>query len=268
MSDLNNPAGRLYGLLVRFNSSVQGNVTAVWGEILGTQDPVDLAGLLAEVASLVPAAKAAATRSGSRSAQNTVARYAEPWLKAVTPFDKPMTATAPQQVRPSDAALEALDSVSEILSQRVPDGDVPDGAHVEQLRQQVEGLIAEAETAEDVPEEVKAPLLERLRQIHRALNNLWLGGPDAVRSAVEQLVGAMSVAEAESPNLGGSAFKRMKKNVVPVIAAIWIVFTAAPGARTDVSAWEGILEGHLTNSPAQIAPAPETRQLPPGDEAP
>jgi hypothetical protein len=99
-----------------------------------------------------------------------------------------------------------------------------------------------------------------------------VGGPNAVNLAVEALLGTVVLdaerptesdrGDAEEASSAGSLLKT-RRQILKLGAAVSAAFALGPKIQEDSGAWKNILEGHI-GSPAELAPAPEQKQLPPG----
>jgi hypothetical protein len=262
-SQYDNPAGRLYELLRRFNEAPDKSIAATWQAILGTETPVELSARLAAVAALLQGIERDSKAAGSRPARDSVNRYSAVWQQAVLPFQHRIGQDPKSTVQVPEEALEALDAVAEILSVRVPDGKVPDDDELRELRERVDEVVSMVRDSEDIPDDVKDLVLEHLRQVLHALTDLSVIGPRGVTSAVAQFVGSMNVAEAQEPGRISRTLAGVEGKIVPVLVALWVAFAAGPNIQNDAAAWDGILHGHLS-APAQIEPGPTQPLLGPG----
>jgi hypothetical protein len=66
-------------------------------------------------------------------------------------------------------------------------------AELDGLRGQVDDLIEDVKVSEDLPDDVRQLILDRLHDVIHALDQVDIGGPDAVKRATEALAGAIGL---------------------------------------------------------------------------
>ncbi len=274
MSDYSrdNPAGRLYALLVLLESQSAGQTLAeAWKNVLETTDDNEFQFLLAEVSKLVPSIKRAVVMAGSQGNAAQVERYRMAWSKPIFPQDRPLSYPV-QEFKLLPEALDALASVAEYLHEVAPEPMPAADAQLDELRAQVSDLIEDVKLSEDLFGDARQLILARLNDVLYALNQIDIGGPAAVRRATEALAGAIDLGAPRAFWTSPAATKARA-----VVVALWVAFTA-PGALHDaLPVWEhGVdrvmsvpaqstsdsdLAGHQAGSRGRKAlPAPEDRR--------
>ena len=231
---LDNPAGRLYGLLTGL--AEQGRETAIidgWAAVLGVpQDDVALH--LGEVAEQIRQIQSAADRVGVDALRPTVERYREDWEAPIFSRQHALNA-ALKHVLPGPAALEALDMVSAHLHVVAPEGEVPDETKLEDLKSQLRAVIDAVQKAEDITPEMRRLLIERLHGVEEAIEHLDIGGPQAIRLAAEAAYGG-ATAEADASLWDSQTFKAFRA----VLAIVWIGFTTPAQTQNALEVWGAV----------------------------
>jgi len=164
-----------------------------------------------------------------------VLRYRAAWARPIFPKDQPFSGKL-EKVLPDEAAMEALDLLSAQLHSTAPEGSVPDEEELDRLKSEVRNLIDGVEAADDIPPEVKHLLISRLRAVEEAMTHLNVGGPRAIRHAMEAVIG--SVIYTEDP--GSVAKSQTFKKVASTLLVIWSVFSAGPAIEHSLEAWQHI----------------------------
>jgi hypothetical protein len=256
---INNPAGRLYALLVQLREFRGNAIQQAWAATLGV-DPADVTRHMSGVARLVWELDRVLSTPGMERAAAPITRYKPSLLEAAFPiatrFDSDVAA-----IIPPDEAYDALGLLADYLATAAPEGPIPSGEEQADLLEKLQGLIDEV-AAEELPDNVMRLVLERLRGVQEALENMRVGGPGAVQRATEALLGAAFASSVTSERAGKS--KAMGR-VIAVVGAMWIAFTAGPTTQQSLEAWTTTFKD-LTSGPAQIQPAqaqpPQDGQVP------
>jgi hypothetical protein len=256
MVHYDNPAGRLHDLLARLQESPGSNpVIAAWAEVFGVQQD-EVVVHLGPVADLVRQIQNAADKSGQQALLAPVGRYRTAWARPIFPVDQAFDA-ALHKVLPDGAAMEALDTVSALLHATAPDGVVPGDGELETRKEELRNLIDEVEVATEIPDELKHLLIDRLRDVEEAIEHLNIGGPGAVKRAMEAAMGSLlttpqtSQAAAKSPTV---------RKVVTTLWVIWAIFSAGQPVHQSIEGWtetvQMVTAGPKTPSAEEEQPAP------------
>ena len=236
---LDNPAGRLHAYLSSFQASATNNrqILACWADALGCPEEVATIAL-AGVASLVPEIEQALVRSGDPDQMASFRHSAPDWCFVLFFPEHPGRTTpsgAQSLVKPG--SLEALGSISSFLSLAASEGVVPPEERLAAFRSEVADLLSTVTADEGgLPPEVSAAVLDHLHRLLWALDHVRLGGPGAVRAAVEQLIGNLA--------LSPEATKKHSvwSNVFRVVLPIYRVFTKFPEIQSAIESWEHVLK--------------------------
>jgi hypothetical protein len=108
-------------------------------------------------------------------------------------------------------------------------------------------LIQDVKMSEDLSDEAKVVILDRLKDVLHALDQIDIGGPAAVRHATEALAGAIDLG---APRAFWSSPAAGKARAV--VVALWMAFTAPGAAHDALPVWEQGIRG-LMPMPAQVA---------------
>jgi hypothetical protein len=233
MAYYDNPAGRLHDLLARLRESPESNsVISAWADVLGVeQDKVVVH--LGPVADLVRLIQNAADRSGEQALLAPVGRYRTAWARPIFPVDQAFDAPL-RKVLPDGAAMEALDTVSALLHATAPDGVVPGEEELEARKAELRNLIDEVEVATEIPDELKHLLIDRLRDVEQAIEHLNVGGPGAVKRAMEAAMGSLFT----MPQTGQAAAKSPTvRKMVTTLWVIWAIFSAGQAVHQSIEGW-------------------------------
>jgi hypothetical protein len=263
---LNNPAGRLYSLLIQLREFRGNPIRQAWASALGV-DADDVSRHMSEVARLVWDLDRVLSTPGMERAAAPINRYKPQLLEAAfpmaTPFDNDVTS-----IIPPEEAYDALGLLADYLATAAPEGPIPSEEEQADLLEKLQALIDEV-TAEELPDNVMRLVLERLRGVREALENIRTGGPGAVQRATEALLGAAFASSVTNEKAGKS---KVMGRVIAVVGGMWIAFTAGPTTQKSLEAWTTTFHD-LTSGPAQIqhaqpaqAQPPRAEQVPPEDE--
>ncbi len=261
-SAYDNPAGRLHGLLVRLGEVRQGTTLLdAWKSVLGASES-DMPGLLAGVGALVGEVEKGVAQTNSEGHAKQVSRFRGEWEVAIFPRDRPFT-NAVQEFRPSEQAIDVLQSAAELLHRDAPEGRALEEGELETLRLDVEDLIEAVKAADDVPEQVKQLAVARLRDVIRALDHIDVGGPGAVKLATEALAGAI--------DLGGQPMfgSHLRNRFVSTIVTLYAVFGVPATIQAGLPAWDKTIHELMPSVQAHVAsshePAPVSGPEPPAE---
>jgi len=174
-----------------------------------------------------------------------VQRFRADWTRPIFPQNQPFSAQL-LKVLPDETAMEALDLVSAQLHSIAPEGKVPDEDELAQLKSELRELIDNVQAASDIPPEVKHLFISHLRSVEQAIEHLKVGGPNAIRHAMEAVIG--SVVYAEDP--AAVAKSQTFRNVMATLLIIWSVFSSGPEIQQSIEAWRDIVPA-LSAGPEQ-----------------
>jgi hypothetical protein len=245
-----NPAGRLHDLLARLAEQPQtGSVVGAWAGVLEV-DEADIAVHLGRVAELVRQIQEAVDQADEPALLAPVQRFRAVWTRPIFPEDQPFSAQL-SKVLPDATAMEALNLVSAQLHSIAAEGKVPSEDELAQLKSELRDLIDNVEAADDIPPDLKHLFISRLRSVEQAIEHLKVGGPNAIRHAMEAVIG--SVVYAEDP--AAVAKSQTFKNVMATLLIIWSVFSAGPDIQQSIEAWRDIVPV-LSAGPEQPSQGP------------
>jgi hypothetical protein len=237
--NFDNPAGRLLELLVSYNEVIvkAPSPRKAWGEVLGLKlKEVPLH--LWQVERLMLDTFTALSRADQSVAYLMSFEHHRETL--LQPFRTNLD-TSGQPV--DDDAMMALNTISAFLSSSASEGTVPDVEEVRSLKDEVLAAIDETRDTDDAPLEVRQLIGERLHQILWALDHVHIGGPAAVREAVERLAGSLAISGREAAE--SAPAKRSWK----VVQKVWSAFRAGPVVLVALEAWPDVAERMLELGP-------------------
>ncbi len=245
----NNPAGRLYSLFGRLRDVQTGvPIVEAWSQILGYPQDV-VREQLGSVAQLVLQIDVAVEPPDREQIAAPVKRYRNQWLEAAFPLQRSFS-DAVDTIRPSDEAYEALGTVAAYLGEVAPDGEIPSDERHSELMENLQAVIDEVSHADDLPEEIAHLILSRLSDVQTAMWHIEIGGPNAVRSATETLIGAVVARSTDEKNRKAGTTKR----VLAVAGTIWVAFSSGPMVQKSIEAWPEVVH-ELAASTDQVAAA-------------
>lgn len=239
VANLDNPAGRLYALLTKYDAASRTNPTVerTWGEVLGTADDVAIVIAMAEMAGMVSAVDAAVSRHGRSAHQDMCKLHIEQWSQ---PF---LSGPASRTDLVDTSAMVALNALADFLSENASEGVVPDEEERQSLREELLAVIEETRESDETPVEVRQLILERLHQIVWAIDHVHIGGPDAVTAAVERLAGSVAVS---GPQAWDTPPAKHSWNVAK---KVWNAFKRGPEAQQALAAWSDVITDVLSLGP-------------------
>lgn len=207
---------------------------AGWAAVLRVEQE-DVVVHLGRVADLVRQIQDAVDHAGEEALLPPVQRYRDSWARPIFPQNQAFNATL-EKVLPGKDALEALDLISAQLHSIAPQGVIPEEDELALLKSQLRELIQGVQTADDVPEEVKRLILSRLRAVEDAVEHLDVGGPNAVRHAMEAVMGSVvftqDVGVAKAPTI---------QKLWAMLLILWTAFSAGPTIQASIEAWQEML---------------------------
>lgn len=194
MAKSDNPAGRLYLILEAAQSSAKSEMPQreVWARVFEV-DPADTTSLLAAYLNVINLARTA--KEAVRQLHDIdQAIYQNPFERlehgfTVNSFNHQWNNFA----KYLDAAtMTALSFCSDTLSNRVGETIITE-ENLADLQEAVESLLEKVLTADDMAEELKLFLVERLEDIRRAILTYRIWGAAGLKEALERTVGAMYI---------------------------------------------------------------------------
>jgi hypothetical protein len=198
MASLNNPAGRLYEVLVRYQAARAENdgqaLSTIWGIALGDEH-LEIA--LSRVASIFPAisdAAEVAKASGDETLMRLVQHHSKFWVEPLlfAPLLPTSGVQGGQAVIP-EASMIALESMSSILSLSRPEGrEVPEEVR-DSLRAELDALIGQVREDTDLDPSLKALILQRLHDIATAIDHYAVTGPGGLVAATERIIATIAI---------------------------------------------------------------------------
>lgn len=241
VATLDNPAGRLYALLAEYDAAARTVVSLemAWAKVLETEKRADIVNAMTEMAGLVAAVNRAVARQASGAIQEMCAYHTRQWA---SPFMGDLE-TQGQRPLVDSSAMLALNTVSELLSEKACEGVVPDDEERQSLREELLAVIEETKESAETPVEVRQLILERLYQIVWAIDHVHIGGPGAVTAAVERLAGSLFIAGADA------AKSPPAKRSWGVVRKVWLAFRAGPAVLLALDAWPDVAERMLELGP-------------------
>jgi hypothetical protein len=254
-----NPAGRLHALLIQIEKQdPNASILSAWSKVLGVAKQ-DVVLHIGEVADLVRQIQEAVNEIGEDFLTAPVARYRADWAKPIFAPEHPFNA-ALQKVRPGGGSLESLHSVAAHLHTLAPEGKVPDADERDDLQEKVRDLVDAIREADDLPDDVKHAVVERLLDVDRAITHIKVGGPEAVSRALEAVMGTMARTAANPMTARSASIQKLWAT----LAVIWVSFNAGPKIQDSIEAWSTIV--HETTS-GQIEHADDGKSKPSDEHA-
>lgn len=231
-----NPAGRLHDVLTRLSAQKkQDSIIDGWAAVFDVAvDEVVLR--LGGVANLVRELEEEVERLGVAPLPDLVSQYQRDWALPILPQSRAFN-TPLGEVLPNPEALVGLAAVSALLTRDAPQGLVPEEEELEKIKGQVRATADAVQDAEDITAEMKSLLLQRLRGVEEAINQLDIGGPGAIRHATEALMGAAAL-----EGTPGFWNTQTAKKVLAVAGIIWAGFSSGQEVQKNLNAWGEMLQ--------------------------
>ncbi|MER7245143.1 hypothetical protein [Kribbella sp. NPDC000426] len=240
MGNANNPAGRLHTVLTAYRAAahIDSTMHATWATVLGVpegQVPV----ALAEVAALIPEIHRLVVQCGACEQIELFDTFGRLWAVPMMSEDHPRQTPSrgPDAVDPK--ALAALGGLSAYLSTCAPEGVVPDPERVAELKAAVVDLLDQLAGEDSLPAELRSAINARLHDIIWAMDHVRIGGPGAVKQAIERLLGQITISLHDKPEARSSGFL---KKVTTAISCIWVAYKAGPQVQAGLESWQDILK--------------------------
>jgi hypothetical protein len=233
VAKLDNPAGRLHTVLTAFQTACSRglNIQETWQATLSTEGVGSTLIGVAEVASLVPAIEQALIRAGDHDQLSLFYEFAEDWASAVIFPRRDFQAQAASNYLPNKRVMHTLAGLSGFLSIAASEGPVPPQATMTELHDQVQGLIDSLADDTELPSELRREIADHLQRLASALLHFRIGGPDAVKSALDRL--RVTVAFAPEPVKQTGMWKR----VAATGGVVWVAFTSSPVIADAIEGW-------------------------------
>jgi hypothetical protein len=263
---LDNPAGRLHRLLVRFRQNAS-NTQAwrTWAATLGISDTD-----YPEVARGLGMLLALPGEAESELAQVDPADYPGDivlrWKDKIVPALVPHLFEARQADQMAagfdDASLGFLETCSWTLHRYRPQRLIAD-SDVERIQKLIDELYSELRTSVSIDRELRVFLLEQCEEMTRALRDMEIRGPAALEEALDRAVGAahrradLAARSSEAPGVW-----RKFGEVLVVVAAALQIATSAVALPGQV---QQAIEGPPPPAQVQVVEVSEPGQPPTAD---
>jgi hypothetical protein len=266
---LDNPAGRLHRLLLRFRQNASnGRSWRVWAATLGVPDtdfPEVARGLGMLLALPGEIESELARVDPADYPGDIVLRWKDQIVPALVPnlFEGQQADQMAGQF--DDASLAFLETCSWTLHRYRPQRPVAD-SDLERIRKLIGELENELRESADIDPELRVFLLQRCGEMSRALRDMEIRGPAALEEALDRAVGAahrradLAARSSEAPGV----WRKFGEVIVVVAAALQIATSAValPGQVRQA------IEGPPLPAPVQVkVVVNEPGQLPPADTA-
>ncbi len=254
MPHYDNPAGRLHELLRQLSEqNGRASLLVGWAAVLGVAEE-DVILHIGGVADLVRQIQEAVDRVDEEALSAPVARLRDTWARPIFPPDHPFNGEL-RVVLPGDEPLQSLGLVSAQLHLLAPEGKVPDGDKLDELKQQIRDLVDEVGQSDELPDDLKHAIALRLMDVEKAIDHVHVGGPDAVRRAMEAVVGTVILTADSEKTAQSSAMQKLWVT----LGVLWVAFNAGPKIQNNIEAWPKIVH-EITSG--QIVSKAETQEQP------
>jgi hypothetical protein len=226
-----NPAGRLHALLAQLSQVDQGQgqpAASVFFQAMNVTDWPDFYRVLAKILTLIEETEFKIQSLGPRKegiyrkslveirAHLCVTDWCQAWANIAIPFHDPESSLL------NSLALCALDLAGK--------DNLIDSHDLDNLRKSVDDLIQDILSAEELPPELKFFLLEKLREIQRAIDNYTFFGSEGLRKTIESIFGATYISQDQEIRDGKS----------PMIKQFWEIIKNASTLLSLISNFEKI----------------------------
>ena len=251
MAEYDNPAGRLLAVLEAF-AALDGNASVIdsWASVFGVDQP-DVIVRLGPVADMIRETQEAVNELDDQYLSAMVGNNRDAWARPIFPIDHKFNA-AMGPVRPPRDSLVALGMVSNQLHRDCPEGSIPDDAELERLKAQVLALVDEVRDSQ-LSADLRRIIVSHLLDIVKTIENVRIGGPGAVRHAVEALVGGAAMVIDED-DAGSETLAKVWATAQAVVK----VFLAGGAAYAALKGWP-LVAGELTAGAIGTDPPPPPR---------
>jgi hypothetical protein len=235
VAKLDNPAGRLHTLLSEFKTRAEDGtpILTQWADVLGTESPRETLVALAEVAGLIPDIERELWVAGDADQIESFKQFSGIWVNWVTfsRLDGHARSTAARSQLVNDGALAALGSISSFLSLASSEGEIPSTEAVDSLREQAKTLLESVVQDGSLPPEVRRILMDYIHRLLWALDNLRIGGPEAVGAAADRLFGHLR----EAPE---TTQKTAWDRIGALVCTAWTYFKMGPQVAAALDGWQ------------------------------
>lgn len=250
-----NPAGRLHELLRRLHEqNTRESLLKGWAAVLSVPE-ADVILHIGDVANLVRQIQEAVDAADEEVLHAPVRRLRDTWARPIFPPDQPFNGEL-RHVLPGDQSLESLGLVSAQLHLIASEGNVPDRDKLDELKHQVRDLIDEIHQTDEFSDDLKRVIASRLMDVEKAIGLVHVGGPNAVQSAMEAVVG--TVLFRADPGKTGRAPAMQK--LWATLGVLWVAFNAGPKIQDSIEAWPkiayAITSGKAVDEKAAESPVP------------
>lgn len=231
MSAMNNPAGRLHEILVKWEKVREEMIghtavtmwQTVFPEFTPTMAVARTAALLADVRN---AAEAYESLTGSPTPRRQVDRYEASWATPLMYLPvAPAQGLSGDAGKVEESALLALESLAELLGRIQGEGRDVSPSDRASLHAELESLIAEVRDDDELAPSLKLLILRRLHEIVEALDHYDFGGPAGLEAAVDRLSVSLARVEkdADDPEPLRERFVRIRAFAKSVYLAVSFV---------------------------------------------
>jgi len=148
-----------------------------------------------------------------------------------------------------EAALAMLDLVATVLSVSNPDGSIPTPEEEVDLREKLADLRNDIREDSDLPAEIKRLILQRLNDIEVALDEVSLGGPDGVKSALERLGATIAYSTKKDRD------HKIRASAMILVHLGLTLFNMGSDIEGNIESW-GNMIGSVASEVQQIESAP------------
>jgi hypothetical protein len=240
MSNANNPAGRLHMVLTEYRAAARTDSTmhATWARVLGVPEG-EVPVALAEVAALIPDIHRLVVQCGASEQIELFNAFGRHWAVPIMSEHHPRQTPSPGPDAVDPSALAVLGGLSAYLSTCAPEGVLPDPERVTELQAAVSDLLDELAGEDSLPAELRSAINARLHDIIWAMDHVRIGGPGAVKQAIERLLGQITISLHNKPDARDSGFL---KKVTKTISCIWVAYKAGPQVQAGLESWQDILK--------------------------
>lgn len=243
--DSTNAAARLHDALEAYEAARSGNSEIplrVWQNVLGHEDEFDTMIQLQGLGALVPDVVRWAEDEGPQRLRSSVHRHAPTWMSVLSPG---LTMTVQStSFRVHDDALTPLASAAALMDLRTDTSGLTERER-QSAQEQLRKLRDEIINDENLPEDLRRALLDRLHEIESALEVWETGGEGALAASLERLAGvvvlaATGMAGPDSQTKYSPTLARVAEFVGGVYSSIAGVVTLKEGAQLALYAGEAI----------------------------
>lgn len=238
MGLLDNPASRLHAILSRYRDAAERGkpVVTTWCEVFEV-DQDELLPVLGQAATLLGQIGRDIEEGGFSDQADAYEAFRGVWGQPFLVTTHAWGATpSPGKSLVDEAALAALRGLAGFLAVTRPEGHVPEAEVIQDLRDQVRGLLDVLSEDASLPPELRLVMSHRLHDILWAMDHVRIGGPDAVAAAVERLLGQVVIYRDTAGTDQG-----LVQKVMDLASQVWRVFKIGSEANAALEGWESVL---------------------------